>query len=465
MATQEFDVTVVGGGPGGYVAAIRATQLGFSTAVIEREHMGGICLNWGCIPTKALLRSSEVNYAINNLPAFGFEGAAARPNLARIVDRSRQVAGQLSRGVAQLMKKNKITVIDGHARLTGRGKLSVETGAGVEEITSKHIILATGARARTLPALDIDDHRVWTYKQAMVPDITPERLLVIGSGAIGMEFASFYGDMGSDVTVVEALPRILPVEDEEVSKTALRAFKKQGMKFHLDAMVTELVGRNDYVRANIQTKDGELRERFDRVIVAIGITGNIEDLGLEKLKVKTDRGHILTDKWGKTNVKGLYAIGDVAGAPWLAHKASHEGVVCIEKIAGLKGVHAMDKEAVPGCTYCRPQIASIGLTEQAAREAGIDVKIGKFPFVANGKALAYGESEGFVKTIFDAEKGVLLGAHMIGPEVTELIQGYAIARKLKATQKTLKEVIFPHPTLSESMHEAVLDAAGEVINI
>lgn len=465
MADHDFDVAVVGGGPGGYVAAIRASQLGFKTAVIEREHLGGICLNWGCIPTKALLRSAEVNHAINRLPDFGFEGAAARPNLRRIVDRSRQVASQLSRGVSQLMKKNKITVIDGRARLSGKKELTVETGTGDEIISAKHIILATGARARTLPSLMVDDARIWTYKSAMVPDQVPDRLLVIGSGAIGMEFASFYSDLGSQVTVVEALPRILPVEDEEISKTALRAFKKQGMKFHVDATVCELVARTDYVRASIVTAQGEIRERFDRVIVAIGITGNIEDLALDTVKVKTDRGHIVTDKWGRTNVKGIYAIGDVAGPPWLAHKASHEGVVCVEKIADLKGVHAIDKDGVPGCTYCRPQIASVGMTEQAAREAGIDIQVGKFPFTANGKALAYGESEGFVKTIFDAKKGTLIGAHMIGPEVTELIQGYAVARQLKATQKTLKEVIFPHPTLSESMHEAVLDAAGEVINI
>ncbi len=462
MADQQFDIVIVGGGPGGYVAAIRAAQLGLQTAVIEREHLGGICLNWGCIPTKALLRSSEVAHLIADLPKTGFEGPGARPVLPSVVQRSREVAGQLSRGIGFLLKKHKVTVIDGAATLVKSGELSVN---GEQTVKAKNVILATGARAKVLPHLQVDDPRVWTYREAMVPDEIPERLLVVGSGAIGMEFASFFADMGSDVTVVEALDRILPNEDKDISKEALKTFKRQGMTFHTKATVDEIVPRTEFVRATIQTKKGELRERFDRVILAIGIEGNVEGLGLEELGVKTTKGHIDVDEWGATNVKGVYAIGDVAGAPWLAHKASHEGIVCVEKIAGEKGVHPINKSLVPSCTYCRPQIASVGLTEaQAKKEVG-KVAVGKFPFSANGKALALGEGNGFVKTVFDEKTGRLLGAHMIGPEVTELIQGYVIACQMKATKADLAAVIFPHPTLSEAMHEATLDAFGEVIHV
>ncbi len=462
MADSEFDIVIVGGGPGGYVAAIRAAQLGFDTAVIEREHLGGICLNWGCIPTKALLRSSEVAHLIADLPKTGFEGPGARPVLPSVVQRSRDVAAQLSRGVGFLLKKHKVTVIDGTAKLVEPGVLSVNGG---ETVKAKDIILATGARAKVLPHLQVDDPRVWTYREAMVPDQIPERLLVVGSGAIGMEFASFFADMGSDVTVVEALDRILPNEDKDISKEALKTFKRQGITFHTKATVDELVPRTEFVRATIQSKSGELRERFDRVILAIGIEGNVEDLGLEELGVKTTKGHIDVDEWGATNVPGIHAIGDVAGAPWLAHKASHEGVVCVEKIAGEPDVHPINKALVPSCTYCRPQIASVGLTEaQAKKEVG-QVAVGKFPFSANGKALALGDGNGFVKTVFDKKTGRLLGAHMIGPEVTELIQGYVIACQMKATKADLAAVIFPHPTLSEAMHEAALDAFGDVIHV
>lgn len=465
MASETYDIAVVGGGPGGYVAAIRAAQLGLNTVVIEREHLGGICLNWGCIPTKALLRSSEVAHIIDDLPAAGFEGASARPNLRNVVQRSRDVSAKLSGGIGLLMKKNKIPVIEGAAKLTAPGMLSVDTSDGVQTVNAKHIILATGARAKVLPHLSVEDPRVWTYREAMVPDEIPERLLVVGSGAIGMEFASFFSDMGSAVTVVEALDRILPNEDKDISKEALKTFKRQGIAFHTSATVEELVPRTGFVRATIQTKKGELRERFDRVILAIGIEGNTEELGLDDLGVKTTKGHIDVDEWGATNVAGLYAIGDVAGAPWLAHKASHEGVVCVEKIAGEKNVHPINKSLVPSCTYCRPQIASVGMTEAQAKKDVGAIAVGKFPFTANGKALALGDASGFVKTIFDKETGRLLGAHMIGPEVTELIQGYVIACQMKATKADLAAVIFPHPTLSEAMHEATLDAFGEVIHV
>ena len=462
MAEAQFDIAIVGGGPGGYVAAIRAAQLGFETVVIEREHLGGICLNWGCIPTKALLRSSEVAHVIADLPKTGFEGPGARPVLPNVVQRSREVAAQLSRGIGSLMKKHKVTVINGTAKLVEPGVLAVE---GHENVTASHIILATGARAKVLPHLKVDDPRVWTYREAMMPDQIPDRLLVVGSGAIGMEFASFFADMGSDVTVVEALDRILPNEDKDISKEALKLFKRQGLTVHTKATVDEIVPRTEFVRATIQTKKGELRERFDRVILAIGIDGNVEGLGLEDLGVATTKGHIDVDEWGATNVPGLYAIGDVAGAPWLAHKASHEAVVCVEKIAGEADVHPINKALVPSCTYCRPQIASVGMTEAEAKKEVGAVAVGKFPFSANGKALALGEATGFVKTVFDKSSGRLLGAHMIGPEVTELIQGFAIACQMKATKADLASVIFPHPTLSEAMHEATLDAFGEVIHV
>lgn len=464
-AAQAFDLIVVGGGPGGYVAAIRAAQLGKKTALVEAQHLGGICLNWGCIPTKALLRSAEVGHMLARLDEFGFSASDISFDLTKIVERSRKVAGQLNQGVGHLLKKNKVTVFDGWAKLTGKGALAVEKdGKAVAQLTSPHIILATGARARELPHLKADGKRVWTYKEAMVPKEMPKSLLVIGSGAIGMEFASFYNDLGSEVTVVEVLDRILPVEDEEISALAEQSFKAQGITIHTGTQVTALDVKGSSVTAAIESGGKKESVSVDRVILAIGITGNVEDIGLEALGVKVDGGHIVTDEWGRTNVAGLYAIGDVAGPPWLAHKASHEGVACVEKIAGVKGVHPLKADAVPGCTYCRPQIASVGMTEAQAKEAGRKIRVGKFPYLGNGKAIAMGEPEGLIKTIFDEATGELLGAHMIGAEVTELIQGYAIARTLESTEAELIETIFPHPTLSEAMHESVLDAFGRVIH-
>lgn len=466
MTSQSFDVVVVGGGPGGYVAAIRAAQLGLKTAVVEREHLGGICLNWGCIPTKALLRSSEIYHTLQNLDAYGLSAENISFDLAKVVKRSRGVAGQLSRGIAGLMKKNKITVLDGQGKLTGLGKLTVEKdGKKVADVEARHIILATGARARELPHLKADGKLVWTYKHAMTPEKMPKSLLVIGSGAIGIEFASFYNDMGAEVTVVEMLDRVLPVEDAEISEFAAKSFKKQGMKLITGASVSKLEKGADNVTCTIDGKDGKSEKiTVDRVILAIGITGNVEDIGLEQVGVKVDRGHVVTDEWGATSAKGIYAIGDLTGAPWLAHKASHEGVICVEKIAGVKDVHPLDKSNIPGCTYCRPQVASVGMTEAAAKAKGHELKVGRFPYVGNGKAIALGEPEGLIKTIFDAKTGELLGAHMIGAEVTELIQGYAIARTLETTEAELMHTVFPHPTLSEMMHESVLDAYGRVIH-
>jgi dihydrolipoamide dehydrogenase len=467
MTSQSFDVVVVGGGPGGYVAAIRAAQLGLKTAVIERENMGGICLNWGCIPTKALLRSSEIYHTLQNLEAYGLAADNIRFDLDKIVKRSRGVAGQLSRGISGLMKKNKITVIDGHAKLVGQGRLTVEKDKQkVADIEAKHIILATGARARELPHLKADEKLIWTYRKAMTPDIMPKSLLVIGSGAIGIEFASFYANLGAAITVVEMLDRILPVEDAEISELAAKSFRKQGMKLITGASVSKLETGKDNVTCTVADKEGRLEKiTVDRVILAIGITGNVEDLGLEAVGVKVEKGHVVTDPWGATNVKGIHAIGDLTGAPWLAHKASHEGVICAERIAGLKDVHPIDKGNIPGCTYCRPQIASVGLTEAAAKEKGYTLKVGRFPYMGNGKAIALGEPEGLIKTIFDAKTGELLGAHMIGAEVTELIQGYTIARSLETTEAELMHTVFPHPTLSEMMHESVLDAYGRVIHM
>lgn len=464
-AAQTFDLIVVGGGPGGYVAAIRASQLGMKTALVEAQHLGGICLNWGCIPTKALLRSAEVGHMLARLDEFGYSASNISFDLDKIVARSRKVAGQLNQGVGHLLKKNKVTVFDGWAKLTGKGALSVEKdGKAVASLTSPHIILATGARARELPHLKADGKQVWTYKEAMVPEEMPKSLLVIGSGAIGMEFASFYNDLGSDVTVVEVLDRILPVEDAEISALAEKSFKAQGITIHTGTQVSALDPKGKAVTATIEAGGKKESLKVDRVILAIGITGNVEDIGLEALGVKVEAGHIVIDQWSKTNVAGLYAIGDVAGPPWLAHKASHEGIVCVEKIAGVKGVHPLKADAVPGCTYCRPQIASVGMTEAQAKEAGRKIKVGKFPYLGNGKAIAMGEPEGLIKTIFDEATGELLGAHMIGAEVTELIQGYAIARTLESTEAELIETIFPHPTLSEAMHESVLDAFGRVIH-
>lgn len=462
----QSDLIIIGGGPGGYVAAIRAAQLGMKVTVIEREHMGGICLNWGCIPTKALLRSSEIANLFKHAGDFGFTVKEYSFDIKKIVERSRKVANQLTTGVKFLMKKNKIEVVDGAAKLLGKGRIEVTAKDGKKsELTAKNIIIATGARARMLPGLEADGKLIWSYKEAMVPEAMPKSLLVVGSGAIGIEFASFYRTLGVDVTVVEVMDRILPVEDEEVSAFARKAFEKQGMKIVTGATVKKLDKGKDNVTATIEQGGKSTQSTFDRVIMAIGITGNTENLGLEATKVKVDRGHIVINEWCETGEPGVYAIGDVAGPPWLAHKASHEGVLCVEKIAGIKGVHPMKAENIPGCTYCSPQVASVGFTEAKAKAAGREVKVGRFPFIGNGKAIALGEPEGFVKTVFDAKTGELLGAHMIGPEVTELIQGYVIARTLETTEAELMHTVFPHPTISETMHEAVLDAYGRVIHM
>jgi dihydrolipoamide dehydrogenase len=465
MADTSFDLIVVGGGPGGYVAAIRAAQLGIKTAVVEREHMGGICLNWGCIPTKALLRTSEIYGLIKHADAYGLSVKDVSYDAQKIVERSRKVAKQLSNGVSMLMRKNKITVFDGTAKLAGAGKLAVTMNdKSSQTLSYKNLIIATGARARNLPGLEADGKLIWTYKEAMVPPEFPKSLLVIGSGAIGIEFASFYRTMGAEVTVCEVLDRILPVEDEEVSAFAKRAFEKQGMKIFTGATVSLRKGANN-VTATIKIGDKTQEITVDRVISAVGIVGNVENLGLEGTKVKVEKTHIVIDQWGFTGEPNVYAIGDVAGPPWLAHKAMHEGVLVVEKIAGVKGVHPMKTENIPGCTYCQPQVASIGMTEAAAKAKGLQIKVGKFPFIGNGKAIALGEPEGFIKTIFEAKTGELLGAHMIGAEVTELIQGYSIAKTLETTEAELMATVFPHPTLSEMMHESVLAAYGRTLHI
>ncbi len=446
------------------MAAIRASQLGMKTAVVEREHLGGICLNWGCIPTKALLRSSEIHHILHNLDEFGLAASNVSFDIEKMVARSRGVAKRLSAGVAHLLKKNKVKVIDGHGRLAGPGTVAVTDKDGkTEELKATTIILATGARARSLPGMEPDGKTIWTYREAMVPKIMPKSLLVVGSGAIGMEFASFYRDLGADVTVVEVLDRILPVEDEEISALARKVFEKQGMTIQTGASVKEVKTASKGVTATIEADGASQEIKIERVILAVGIVGNVEDIGLEGTGVAVDRTHVTVDEWSKTGEKGVYAIGDLVGPPWLAHKASHEGVICIEHIAGLD-THPLDTSNIPGCTYCRPQIASVGLTEAAARDAGHEVKIGSFPFLANGKAIALGDTDGLVKTIFDAKTGAMLGAHMIGPEVTEMIQGYAVARACEATEAELMHTVFPHPTLSEAMHEAVLDAYGRVIH-
>jgi dihydrolipoamide dehydrogenase len=469
MADTSFDLIVIGGGPGGYVTAIRAAQLGGKVALIEREHLGGICLNWGCIPTKALLRTSEVYHYLTHAGDYGLTVKDPGFDLAKIVKRSRTVAGRLNAGVTHLMKKNKVTVFDGHGKLNGaqgaQRKVHVsKDGKGVADITAKNVILATGARARQLPGLEADGKLVWTYKEAMVPEVMPKSLLVIGSGAIGIEFASFYRTLGAEVTVVEVLPRVLPVEDEEISAFAHKAFEKQGMKIMTGATVKALKKGKDNVTATIE-KDGKSSEiTVDRVISAVGIVGNVEDLGLDGTKVKVEKTHVVADQWMATGEPNVYAIGDLTGPPWLAHKASHEGVICVEKLAGLNDVHPLNVRRIPGCTYCHPQVASIGLTEAKAKENGRKVKVGKFPFVGNGKAIALGEDQGLVKTIFDEKTGELLGAHMVGAEVTELIQGYAVAMQLETTETDLMHTVFPHPTLSEMMHESVLDAYGRVIH-
>jgi dihydrolipoamide dehydrogenase len=459
-----FDVVIVGAGPGGYVAAIRASQLGLKTAIIEREHLGGVCLNWGCIPTKALLRTAEIKHLIDTAHTYGITVKDATVDMEKIVARSRAISAQLAAGIKGLLSKHKVTVITGNATFEGPKTLCVESAGKKEKVTGQHIIIATGARPRLLPNAP-DSDRIWTAKQAMTPTFLPKSLLIIGSGAIGIEFASFYKALGTDVTIVEMQNRILPNEDEEISKLAEKTFSKQGMHFHLGASVKELKADKNTVTASLETADKKtLNLTVDALIVAIGIVGNTDGLGLEKTKVRVEKNQIVVDQWCQTQEPGVYAIGDVAGAPWLAHKASHEAIICVEKIAKHKDVQPLNKSNIPGCTYSLPQIASVGLTEAKAKEQGIDVKIGRFPFRANGKAQALGESDGLVKTIFDAKTGELLGAHMIGAEVTELIQGFVIAKTLETTEAELMHTIFPHPTLSEMMHESVLDAYGQVIH-
>jgi dihydrolipoamide dehydrogenase len=465
MAAQSFDVIVIGAGPGGYVAAIRASQLGLKVAIVEREHLGGICLNWGCIPTKAMLRSAEVFHLMHRAKEFGLKADGIGYDLPAVVARSRAVAKQLSGGIGHLMKKNKVTVFMGAATLPKKGTVSVKTDKGTEELTAKSIILATGARARELPGLEADGDLVWSYKHALVASRMPKKLLVIGSGAIGIEFASFFNTLGSDTTVVEVMDRILPVEDAEISAFAKKQFVKQGMKILEKAAVKKLERKpGQGVTAHIEQDGKVTTQEFDTVISAVGIVGNVENLGLEALGVKIDRTHVVTDEYCRTGVEGLYAIGDIAGAPWLAHKASHEGVMVAELIAG-KHPHPIKPNSIAGCTYCHPQVASVGLTEAKAKEAGHEIKVGRFPFIGNGKAIALGESEGMVKTIFDAKTGELLGAHMVGAEVTELIQGYVVGRSLETTEEDLMNTVFPHPTLSEMMHESVLDAYGRALHI
>ena len=461
---QTFDMVVIGAGPGGYVAAIRGAQLGLKVACVEREHLGGICLNWGCIPTKALLRSAEVFHLMHRAKEFGLKADGIGYDLPAVVARSRGVAKQLSGGIGHLLKKNKVTVIMGQARLAGKGKVSVTTDKGVEEVQAKAIVLATGARARQLPGLEADGDLVWTYKHALVPPRMPQKLLVIGSGAIGIEFASFYNTLGAKTTVVEVMDRVLPVEDAEISAFAKKQFVKQGMTILEKTTVTRLDRGAGKVTAHLETGGKTVTEEFDTVISAVGIVGNVEDLGLEEAGVKVDRTHVVTDAFCRTGVEGVYAIGDLAGAPWLAHKASHEGVMVAELIAGGHP-HPIKPNTIAGCTYCHPQVASVGLTEAKAKEAGHEVRVGRFPFIGNGKAIALGEPEGMVKTVFDAKTGELLGAHMIGAEVTEMIQGYVIGRTLETTEAELMETVFPHPTLSEMMHESVLDAYGRVIHM
>ena len=467
---ETYDLIVLGSGPGGYVAAIRAAQLGLKTAIVERAELGGVCLNWGCIPTKALLRSADVLHQMQHAESFGLSAAKVGFDLGKVVARSRDVAAQMNKGVTGLMKRNKIAVHAGEGKLTAPGKLTVTADGKPTELAAKHIIVATGARARELPFVKADGKRIWTYRHAMAPAEMPTELLVIGSGAIGIEFASFYNDLGAKVTVVEMLDRIVPVEDAEVSRALAKSLTAQGIELLVSSGVDSLQVDGKGVAAAIKTKDGKIAElRFSHAIIAVGIAPNTEKIGLESLGVKTTKGHIDTDSMCRTNVPGLWAIGDVTGPPWLAHKASHEGIIAAEAVAAALGnkdvhPHGMDVLNIPGCTYCRPQVASVGLTEARAKEAGHEIKVGRFPFPGNGKAIAMGETEGFVKTVFDAKTGELLGAHMIGAEVTELIQGYVVARTLETTEAELIETVFPHPTLSEMMHESVLDAYGRMIH-
>ena len=463
MASNLFDLIVLGAGPGGYVAAIRASQLGLNVAVVEREHLGGICLNWGCIPTKAMLRSAEVYHLAERAKEFGLSAEKISFDLNKIVERSRKISGQLNQGVGHLLKKNKVTVLSGEAKLLDRSNVSINSDGKYEKITAKNIVLATGARARELPGMEADGDLVWTYKHALTPSRMPKKLLVIGSGAIGVEFASFYNTFGANTTIVEVLDRILPVEDEDVSSLAAEQFAKQGMTIKTGAKVQKLEKKKNQVVASIDCNGVTEVLEFDTVISAVGIIGNIEGLGLEEVGVETKANHVVTDEYCETTTSGIYAIGDLTGAPWLAHKASHEGVLVAEKIAG-QSVKPINPIAIPGCTYSYPQIASVGLTEAQAQKAGYKINVGKFPFIGNGKAIALGEKEGFIKTIFDTSSGELLGAHMIGAEVTELIQGYVIGQALETTEDDLIHAVFPHPTLSEMMHESVLDAHSRVIH-
>jgi dihydrolipoamide dehydrogenase len=472
MADTSFDILIIGSGPAGYIAAIRAAQLGFKTAIVERDYLGGICLNWGCIPTKALLRSAEIYHYLQHAKDYGLSAGSVSYDAGAVVKRSRAVSKRLNDGVGFLMKKNKVSVIWGEATIDAPGKVTVKAsktdgpkGAlGAGSYQARHIIVATGARPRVLPGIEPDKKLVWTYFEAMVPPSIPKSLLVIGSGAIGVEFASFFRSFGADVTIVEVLPQILPVEDDEIAAFARKSFEKQGIKILTNSRVTKLDKQADNVTAKIDADGKTQTVTVDRVISAVGVTGNIENLGLEKLGVKTERGIIVVDKYNRTNVPGIYAIGDVSGPPMLAHKGEHEGVLCVETIKGLNP-HPMNKQMIPGCTYCSPQIASVGLTERAAKEKKLDIRVGRFPFVGNGKAIALGEDQGLVKVIFDKKTGQLLGAHMVGAEVTELIQGYVVAMNLETTEEELMHTIFPHPTLSEMMKEAVLDAYGRVLNM
>jgi len=466
MTETKFDVVIIGAGPGGYVTAIRAAQLGFKVAVVEDKHLGGICLNWGCIPTKALLRSAEIYDFFKRAGDYGLSAENLQFDAKAVVERSRGVSKRLSAGVQHLLKKNKVTVIDGRGKLAGKGKVAVsKDNKPVATLKAKHIIVATGARPRALPGLEADGKLVWSYFEALVPPAMPKSMLVVGSGAIGIEFASFYNSMGVDVTVVEIMDQVMPVEDAEISKFARKQLEKHGLKIMTEAKVVKLDKAKDSVTALIEDKNAKQHSlTVDRVISAVGVVGNVEDLGLEALGIKTDRGCIVIDDFGRTNVSGIYAIGDVAGPPMLAHKAEHEGVICIEKIAG-KDVHPMDKNQIPGCTYCHPQVASVGLSEAKALKAGHEIKVGRFPFMGNGKAIALGEDQGLIKTIFDKKTGQLLGAHMVGAEVTELIQGFVIAMKLETTEADLMHTVFPHPTLSEMMHESTLDAYDRVIHM
>ena len=470
MTDTKYDLVIIGAGPGGYVAAIRASQLGLKVAIVERENLGGVCLNWGCIPTKALLKSSEIGHILDNLDAFGFSAENITFDIKKIVDRSRKVAKQLSSGVSHLLKKNKVFTIMGTASL--KKKTGDEFDIEIIQDNKKHInlksrnvILATGARAKALPNIEPDGKDIWTYKEAMVPNHLPKSILVIGSGAIGIEFASFYNDLGVDITVVELQDRILPAEDADISSFARKAFEKQGIKIKTSSTVKSLKSERKNIRVQIDSASVSEEVLVEKVILAVGITGNIEKLGLESTAVEISNGQVTVDEWGATREPGLYAIGDLVGAPWLAHKASHEGVICVERIAGVEHVHPLDTNNIPGCTYSRPQIASVGMTQKAAEDAGHKIRVGNFPFIGNGKAIALGEMEGFVKTIFDASTGELLGAHMIGAEVTEMIHGYTVARSLETTEHELLNTVFPHPTLSEMMHESVLDAFDRAIHI